>query len=252
MDVLTGGRVSNPAPLFPYLDVLHGNFRTWDLPLDRGISWTNWAGVPALPGGCGALGGRVRRRNRRDGAPDSGFGSGNPGDIRTGVRPRPALPHPAGRGRAAGLRSTVRTGFLIRPRARACGGCRRRPPAAWPRPGPAAGSRSTARSTSAVSTSRRAGGPHRRPRRPPPKTCPARRLRPVVTCGWRRTGCHRGQSLDPAGPSMDPGADGRARVQSGPIVSIPLHGCSAWQLPDLGGPAPGGQAPLEFAGQGIQ
>ena len=28
--------------------------------LDRGISWTNWAGVPALPGGCGALGGRVR------------------------------------------------------------------------------------------------------------------------------------------------------------------------------------------------
>ena len=34
MAVLTGGRVSNPAPLFPYLymDVLHGNFHTWDLP----------------------------------------------------------------------------------------------------------------------------------------------------------------------------------------------------------------------------
>ena len=34
MDVLTGGRVSTSVPLFPYLymDVLHGNFRTWDLP----------------------------------------------------------------------------------------------------------------------------------------------------------------------------------------------------------------------------
>lgn len=39
MDVLTGGRVSNPAPLFPYLymDVLHGNFRTWDLPRELAL-----------------------------------------------------------------------------------------------------------------------------------------------------------------------------------------------------------------------
>ena len=39
MDVLTGGRVSNPAPLFPYLymDVLHGNFQTWDLPRELAL-----------------------------------------------------------------------------------------------------------------------------------------------------------------------------------------------------------------------
>ena len=38
MDVLTGGRVSNPAPLFPYLlDVLHGNFQTWDLPKELAL-----------------------------------------------------------------------------------------------------------------------------------------------------------------------------------------------------------------------